>query len=723
MNDALLEIMPSHKNIKLGNKSYTLKLEKVTVKEQTKEFDRIHHIHILDRSGSMSSVIGQLMDNVKEVVNTMGDEDLLSIIWFSGEGESKVLLKGARKQEQEGIFKLLDSIKYTIGCTCFSEPLQLAEEVIEDLANLCPNFSINLFTDGEPCVSGSTENEIKKINEITDKLKSKVLALNTIGYTRWADEKLLTSLSQKTAYGRYVFSNDVKDYNEIFGRNYKRIQGLVNIVYKKEGTGSKFYFRNENTLAYQEEKFEQNISSKFELCELSPSNTKETSPEMEDADLENILYQAAYESYYKGNVEFCYDCLNYLKDSYAIEIISNAFSSEERANATKELLAMAYGKGRFKKGKELTENSKTMLCVFDLLNILKDEIFIPSANYKRIGMKVEDTNDIFTLDKNQEYSGTFGDSLVFASDKANVSIRYMMTGKVRLMATAANRVNLPEYVNSKIFRTQTIIKDGELNTDTLEAYVSHNTLEKIRKRCAYYGIEYSKLVQKVYNEIHAQKCRAVFNLRAIPILNRRYIASASDFSQIAKDIKELNEIKARQKILKSFIKDTLFNAKEENYTEEQLQVLKDHGIKLGVYSGIKLERADKEDILSDFYTYRSLDFQQKGWSSLPKIEDVLSKSNIKEGTPAAFMKIAYGEYESIKDDKDLVKQELDKLKERSFELMDELSIIRLYKIKTGGFWEGLKPQSENKYEYIDKDDPNLVITVKTEYRKEFYSTI
>lgn len=722
MTDARLEILPTYKHIKLGGKNYSIYLEDIKLKEESPKFDRIHHIHILDRSGSMSDVIGKLMDNVKQVVETMGDKDLLSIIWFSGENESKILLKGAGKQDKESIDNLLDSIKSTIGCTCFSEPLGLANDIIEDLAALCPNFSVNLFTDGEPCVYGSLQAELDKIFLNINKMKAKVLSLNTIGYTRWADKELLTKMSNETAYGRYIFSEDINDYNEIFGNNYKRIQGLVACQYEAAEEGAEFFYRSANTFAYKKNQFSQFTSNEFQIAKLVSGTKQFDCKEMDDAVLENFLYQIAYEAYYRGNSEFALDCLCKIGDSYAVKAVTGAFSSSERAEVTKELLGMAYGKGRYKEGKNYKlEVSNTMFCVFDLLSLLKDEIYVPSNDYKRIGMKVADTNDIFELDKEQEFKGKFADNLVFASDRANVSIRYAMKGKVRLLATAANRVGLPERVDSIIYRTQTIIKDGDLNMETIGAYVSNNTLQKIRKRCNYYGLDYNALIHKSSNELYSDKTYVEFNLKALPIMNRRVADIASDFSQIAELIKQLNENKARMKILKSFIKDEVFNADGENYNKEQLQVLRDHGITKGVYGGIKKEIIASDDKITDFYFSRSLDFQQKGWSSLPKVEDVIKKDNPKPGTPAEFMKRAYESYKPIKDDKESVLKTIVSLKEEIFDLMDTLSVIRLYKMSIGGFWEDLKLVSEDKYEYTSEKDSNLVVTVKTTYVRKPYT--
>lgn len=296
-----------------------------------------------------------------------------------------------------------------------------------------------------------------------------------------------------------------------------------------------------------------------------------------------------------------------------------------------------------------------------------------------------------------------------------------MKGQVRLLATAARRVGLPEKVDSSIFRTQTIIKDGELNTKTLNAWVSNKTLQNIKKRCTYYGIDYDKLVNKDTSKTYQDKVYVEFNLRELPIINRR--GRNVKIEDISSLVKRQNELKARQKILRSFIKNEVFNAEGESYNDEQLAVLKDHGIVKGIYSGIKLESEDP--IFLDYNVVRSMDFQQKGWASLPKIEDAINKANVKAGTPASYIKEVYlNEYEAIKDNTDKVKDELSKVKDELFDVTDELfdvtdalSVARLYKIVSGGFFEGLEMVADNKYEYKSTENPDMVLVVKTDYIK------
>lgn len=54
--------------------------------------NQLHHIHILDRSGSMGKEINNLIDAVSETIKVVNDNDLISIIWFSSPGQFRTLI-------------------------------------------------------------------------------------------------------------------------------------------------------------------------------------------------------------------------------------------------------------------------------------------------------------------------------------------------------------------------------------------------------------------------------------------------------------------------------------------------------------------------------------------------------------------------------------------------------------------------------------------------------
>ena len=179
--------------------------------------DCMHHIHVLDRSGSMWADIDDLIENVKDTIRFIPDGDYVSIIWFSGADQCNVLIKGAQKNDS--LYKLLDSLKSTLGVTCFSTPMKEVGNIIGDLKAICPNFSVTVFTDGQPVVSWGTEEEIRRTLENIDVWKDEVLALNTIGYGNYYDQDFLKQMSAKSVFGQFIHSSKIDEYKDIFSHN------------------------------------------------------------------------------------------------------------------------------------------------------------------------------------------------------------------------------------------------------------------------------------------------------------------------------------------------------------------------------------------------------------------------------------------------------------------------------------------------------------------------
>ena len=185
----------------------------------TMSVDCMHHIQVLDRSGSMWADIDDLIENVKDTIRFIPDGDYVSIIWFSGADQCNVLIKGAQKNDS--LYALLDTLKSTLGVTCFSTPMKEVGNIINDLKPICPNFSVTVFTDGQPVVAWGTEEEIRRTLEAIDVWKDDVLALNTIGYGNYYDQDFLKQMSAKTTFGQFIHSSLIGDYTDIFSHNYE----------------------------------------------------------------------------------------------------------------------------------------------------------------------------------------------------------------------------------------------------------------------------------------------------------------------------------------------------------------------------------------------------------------------------------------------------------------------------------------------------------------------
>jgi len=142
-------------NVKIGDKDLTV----VTINQEDGEETQvvvknppIHHIHILDRSGSMAGHIHLLVSQVQKTVEAMRDEDFVSVVWFASAGQYRTLVKGAKKSPE--LIKTLDELRSVYGTTCFSDPVKEVKQVVEELSTLCPNISVTLFTDGQAVTLG-----------------------------------------------------------------------------------------------------------------------------------------------------------------------------------------------------------------------------------------------------------------------------------------------------------------------------------------------------------------------------------------------------------------------------------------------------------------------------------------------------------------------------------------------------------------------------------------
>ncbi|HCW03098.1 MAG TPA: hypothetical protein DGK91_00275 [Clostridium sp.] len=124
-------------------------------------------------------------------------------------------------------------------------------------------------------------------------------------------------------------------------------------------------------------------------------------------------------------------------------------------------------------------------CILNLLRIFEKNAdkFIPidKNKYRRIGKKVEDGYNSFKADKNLLLTADFS-QLVFSKEKLNISIRYQIPGKVTINPRQARAVGFSSNVfEAKIFREQTIIKNGDININIFKALVSKETLEYLQK--------------------------------------------------------------------------------------------------------------------------------------------------------------------------------------------------------------------------------------------------
>lgn len=477
---------------------------------------------------------------------------------------------------------------------------------------------------------------------------------------------------------------------------------------------NKFYI-----LSAKEEEFEFKINN--EMYKSSDVTNELTSP-----DVNNLLYYLGYEKYYQGNSNEALDILSIsLKDKYLSKLVMNSFTPKECESCKELLLKAAHNKKvkfepkawtrvRFIEGigkeDELLESGP---CLMDLLEVFEKNgdmfIPVPSGKYRRIGKKVVDNYNVFKIDNTAKLAADFG-NLVFSKEKMNISIRYEIPGSVTINPRQAKAVAFDtNSFNAKIFREQTIIKDGDRNIEKFQALVCGATLEFLKK------LKMKGLVTFPNNNDYKQDNYTLIqlNISRIPVLSRSYILKSDSLDYVLDTYYEQRVAECKQKVIKFFIKKASKNKeyKDKKYSKEQIELLESYGLDLkGVYSGVDNKVITE---VSDEYECRFFEFGLKYFSTLPKVESLLTKMNDtkkKLNMPELIMK-EYIDY--LRENKiDASYEKLARLLEEQKSIIRKntriLAEIKLAKAITGDWWEGLKLDSKENYLY-ERGDKTLVI--------------
>lgn len=714
---------------------------------ETKSVDTMHHIHVLDRSGSMSSSIVALMEDVKKTFRAIPVGDYISVVWFSSEGENGVVIKGYKKTEDDdftGIDKLVDSIKSTVGCTCFYQPMDLVKSIVEEMKPMCPHYNVTLFTDGCSCCNVSPMEDYNRTHERIFNMKDDIMALNTIGYSNYYDEKFLTDAATITDFGKYSHSSHIEDYSEIFSHNYERVKDMVvdkvdilahccEVIYLNSKSSK--LCKDEIHLSTIDKRKNQFLiilpSDNYDTIYLNGSiiyinELKET--KLLPSTTINLQYALAYEYYYTGNRETCLDILaKDLRDKSLIDAHLKAFTLDETSAFLKRLHTAVY-KHKFRGYASAPEDyvpAENAFCVMDLLDILcrGENYYIPdTSSYQRVGLKVEDTFNLFTPDRESKVYAPFNDNLVYHKDRLNVSIKFTRNGTVAINPKSAKRVNLPEDVQSYQFQTHTIIKDGQLHIPKITVRLSEATEMVLREVQESSHINFLHPAWTDFNEF-------VLDLDALPIINRSY-ANFSSLDNLLNTVYDITACEILQKVIKCRL-DSIATIPSGNakflYTADQIEVLNEHGInEYGAYVGVNRKVTDKDG--ADYYEARELEFYIKGCSSIPTIEKALesyknavSKNKIPTFIAASvhttWIGLDYKLNMEVEDKKEYLKSKLAEVRNELMILRNRLSALKIAKVLTGSWWEGLETTKDG-WSY-KRDDIELII--KANHKKVYFN--
>ena len=697
-----------------------------------KKIEQLHNIHILDISGSMTYHLEQLKKDVLKSIEKMRQGDLLSIVLLTSHDRCKILLKGIEitDNSKSMVSKLINGLG-TMGCTCFSEPLRLSSEIINDLKTLCPDFYISLFTDGSPVVPWSDREEIDRCLKQLDSMKENVSVVDTIGYGNYYDSSLLLAISEATEGGKYTHVTDFEAYRNVIDESYETLRNSIrtqlpimgkgsilfisgnNVMYNKDNVTITTLSEDTNSILFLLDEDATEITIGSEVVKIS-----DIKGNIDDDEVEDFIYLLAKEETYKGNILGSLSLLDFIGDIGLIIKTNNAFTKEEKQNALNSIQEAIQNKDkRFLQGKESgslgDSNAYSLVDLLSFLSTQETYLLHETFNkYTRIGVKtVQKTNNFETTKINPVLLS----NIAFNEKRANISVLFTYNGLVTLNdKEKAKELGLDKiYVTGQVpavkYNNYTIIKDGEVNIETLKLLVTQNTLNTLKTIPTLVGKGDLVLSEEIQENGFI---KVELNVKALPIISRKY-ALDLDIQPFYDTYKEVYSIKSRKKAVRYLLKELQGDDKNsfKEFTPEQIEFLKENGLNSKLEWGMIDYKATKENVAeSDTYVAKVMEFKFKGATAQPdtkKMIDAINKGkSVSKFTEVAMVDTLNKMFDKManltnEEKVNVLTKEFANLDERDKKLTLELNKIKLAKIITGTLWDNIIP--DDKADYIFND--------------------
>lgn len=578
--------------------------------EQARVHTPVHHLWIIDRSGSMGWTIKPLIDDLIKLLSQVDLDDHITVGWYSSEnGQYGWLFENKTLQDQGEIVKKLKSAAYTLGCTCFSEVLQDAFKRVPSWMDAPTVFNFMLFTDGCPVVSNYA-NEVQAIMNALQGMTEFVGTSILVGYGDYYNRQLMAQMAQIVG-GSLIHAEQLSDLALPF-RHLVDSHLSARVVDVPADTQYAFTIDRSN----------------ISLC---PINNGKVSLQGEGdtvylitdkRDSTQVASTGVYASaYLLSKLMFPNQALQVLArlgDVGLYNKLYDSWTNAEFGEAENEILAAVTSvPTRYKDGKKVNcQPPKAALCLLQVLDMLesdeKTRIYVrhPKFSYKRTGVKREPLAEYPKFETNP-LLGSELNGIVMHEERLNLSISVRIPGTVDLGDDAAKHGLARSYPTFE-YRTYTIVKDGMLNVTDLVISASDATISILEK-----------YLTDNKDGTWTLRCKK------LPIINRKMVEEtqllATDYADL---LYSQLQMQAGQKVLNSFIKaldpDKDIRKQDTFLTKETVEFLESKGIGSNGYSP-KMTSGD----VTDFYLAPSLSVKIDKMSSLPSANDVVEK--IKSG--------------------------------------------------------------------------------------------
>jgi hypothetical protein len=629
-----------------------------------------NHIAVIDCSGSMSYDLPKIREQLKrKIPKLLGDEDTLSIVWFSGRGQFGTLLEAepvSTLADLQQVNQAIDRWLKPVCLTGFKEPMEEVARLVERVGKKHPGaFALFFQSDGHDNQWSRAE-----ILKAVEKAAGGLSAATFVEYGYYADRPLLAAMAEK-AGGSLIFSEDFDRYAPQFeAAMQKKPSGGKRVEVPVSGDvvgGFAFAMQDGDLLTFAVEagkaQVPEGVSS---VWRLAPAPIGTVAAGIGD-EAKAAAYAAMSLFSVRMKPEVVLPILKVLGDVAFIERFGGLFGKQKYSEFMEEAKTAAFdGNKRLVKGYDPSRvPADDAFTVLDLLQLLASDdnnrvlMEHPDFKYSAIGRGRIDASDQLTAEEQEEIEkltsqiasekknvkkiseltakiaaitagkqpalkfesepaphGYAISNLTYNEDRPNISILVKKSGNVDLSSRVTEELDgtFPDNFPTFVYRNYAIVKDGLVNVGKLPVTISAATYEKLAtvgvRDCS--GREPSNTDAVV---------DMVIDVAALPVINRKMVRSVSA-KEFFSTKYELSKARAAQKVFNSFSKELLPPKKAEGfaatYGDVAAEWLKEQGIT--DYSGFSPKSVQAES--TDFYMGKELKVSLKGLSSLPSLKDL-----------------------------------------------------------------------------------------------------
>jgi hypothetical protein len=623
--------------------------------------DPVHHIVVVDVSGSMSDDLPDLREQLKaKLANLIGLDDTLTVIAFSGRSQVYTLFCGVDAPSLDKLQEIKGSIDRwlrPIGFTAFREPLEAALAAAKKSAPGMAN-SLIFMSDGQDN-QWSKEYIMSAVKELAPVLG----AATFVEYGYNADRQMLNEMAAAVG-GKVIFAEDLPSYQialdtelkrTVFGvprREFSVADAIESKVFSfDQGDGElKVYTVDGDGKVFVPE----TTRSLYWLTDAKLP----AAPNIQD--FESPVYAALSVFSAMMRPKVVKALLRFLGDVYMIDSFSGCFGKQRYTDFQQKSLAAVFDPSeRYTKGRDNSYYPDgDTLTVLEFLAMIggEDRVLIHSDkfNYRRISKKRDSSisvsddelyrlmSDIDSMRGAGTVDGlakvkeqieriilmksglkfmpndapTVGypvDDLVLNKDRANVSMRFVIEGWVNLAGFddgAFADSGIPYIFPTHIYRNYAVIADGILNIPVMHMRMSNKLIVKLSSLLLQGRVPLG-FVEDLGDGT------SLVHLKKLPIVNDNMVERSSARELFESEL-SLANLKAKIKVFKSF--------REVKASDDKFVQL------YGLDGAEKLERlglssrgfipAPSFAPASDKYMTRELRVSLSGLSSLPSVDYV-----------------------------------------------------------------------------------------------------